>query len=310
MQENWIGKSSGMNLDFALTVPVEISPNQAISNIRIYTTRPDTLFGAAFVAIAANHPLAAALQRTPELTRFLSEISRLGTSEAAIETAEKLGFDTGLKVVNPLSPNEQLPVYIANFVLMDYGTGAIFGCPAHDQRDLDFARKYHLPVKLVVKPTDAADDFAITDTAFKEDGILVNSDFLNGMTIKAAKERVIAKLSAEGRGEAKTVYRLRDWGVSRQRFWGCPIPIIHCQACGIVPVPESQLPVILPYEGLSFDLPGNPLASHPSWKHTNCPSCGGAAERETDTLDTFFESSWYFLRLATQNSRSRSIHRQ
>ncbi|MDI9408869.1 MAG: leucine--tRNA ligase [Candidatus Pacebacteria bacterium] len=296
MQENWIGRSSGMTLDFNLTEPVHNGSDKPITAIKIYTTRPDTLFGAAFVAIAANHPLANGLESTPPLAQFLAEINQIGTSEAAMETAEKLGFDTGLKVINPLNPAQTLPVFIANFVLMDYGTGAIFGCPAHDQRDLDFARKYGLPVTVVVKPRNAGEEFTVTDTAFKEEGIMINSEFLNGLDAKTAKERVIAQLSAANQGQASVAYRLRDWGVSRQRFWGCPIPIIHCQKCGIVPVPESQLPVELPYEGLTFDQPGNPLDRHPSWKHVPCPDCGGKAERETDTLDTFFESSWYFLR--------------
>jgi leucyl-tRNA synthetase len=226
----------------------------------------------------------------------------MGTSEAVIEAAEKKGFDTGIRARHPLAPDIELPVYVANFVLMEYGTGAIFGCPAHDQRDLDFARKYGLPVLPVVLPKGVdAKDFSVGDTAYVEDGTIINSGFLDGLTVEDAKRAVGERLEKLGAGERTIIYRLRDWGVSRQRYWGCPIPVIHCPRCGIVPVPESALPVTLPSD-VTFDRPGNPLAHHPTWKHVDCPRCGGKAERETDTLDTFFESSWYFLRYCSPRS--------
>ncbi len=304
MQENWIGRSEGLRLVFGLD-------GQPDETLEIYTTRPDTLHGAAFLAIAANHPLAAKLARDDAaLAEFIAECNRMGTSEAALETAEKKGFKTGLYALNPLVDGQKLPVYVANFVLMDYGTGAIFGCPAHDQRDLDFARKYDLPVKVVVAPegVDPA-GIVIGDEAYSEDGVLVNSGALNGLSVPEAKARVIAMMEERGIGQRSVNYRLRDWGVSRQRYWGCPIPVIHCQTCGVVPVPEDQLPVTLP-EDVSFDKPGNPLDHHPSWKHTTCPCCGAAARRETDTFDTFFESSWYFARYAAPQETGRGFTKE
>ncbi|GAB4188033.1 MAG: leucine--tRNA ligase [Thalassobaculales bacterium] len=294
MQERWIGKSEGARVRFDLA--------GRDGTIEVFSTRHDTLFGASFLAISPNHPLAGELAAAdPALAAFVADCNRIGTSEAAIETAEKKGFDTGLKVRHPLDPDWLLPVYVANFVLMEYGTGAIFGCPAHDQRDLDFARKYGLPVLPVVRPKDAA-GIEIGAEAFTENqsGILFNSRFLDGLAVPAAKQAMAAKLAAMGRGEAVVQFRLRDWGVSRQRYWGCPIPVIHCDACGVVPVPEDQLPVTLP-EDVSFDRPGNPLDHHPSWKHVACPACGRPARRETDTFDTFFESSWYFARFCDAN---------
>jgi leucyl-tRNA synthetase len=298
MQENWIGKSSGARLTFPLAGrndPVEV-----------YTTRPDTLFGASFLAISPDHPLAAEMaERNPALAEFIAECRQTGTSEAVIETAEKRGFDTGLKAIHPFDSNWQLPVYVANFVLMEYGTGAIFGCPAHDQRDLDFARKYGLPVTPVVVPAGTdADAFSVGDEAYTGPGALAHSQFLDGLDVEGGKQRAIAELESLGRGYGTTVYRLRDWGVSRQRYWGCPIPIIHCAACGIVPVPKEQLPVTLPLD-VDFDKPGNPLSHHPTWKHVACPTCGGKAERETDTFDTFFESSWYFARFCSPHVSDR-----
>jgi leucyl-tRNA synthetase len=293
MQENWIGRSVGLELrfDFAKQAP------DKDAGISVYTTRPDTLFGASFLAIAPDHPLAERLaERDPAVAEFIQLTRRGGASEAEIESAEKLGYDTGLEVVHPFDPSWRLPVWIANFVLMDYGTGAIFGCPAHDQRDLEFARKYALPVKPVVLP--AGEDparFSIGAEAWTGPGRIFNSDFMDGLEAEAAKAAAIARAEAEGRGKGAVVYRLRDWGVSRQRGWGCPIPVIHCPACGVVAVPESDLPVRLP-ESLDFSHPGNPLVHHPTWKHVACPECGGAAERETDTLDTFVDSSWYFAR--------------
>jgi len=292
MQHNWIGRSEGARVRFEL----QGRPDR----LEVFTTRPDTLFGASFCAIAANHPLAQEMAAgNPELTAFIAECNRMGTSEEAIETAEKMGYDTGLKAKHPFVPGKALPVYVANFVLMEYGTGAIFGCPGHDQRDLDFARKYGLPVVPVVAPRDADPAaFAIGDTAFVDDGVMINSDFLDGLDVPAAKRAAIDRLAAQQDGESAITYRLRDWGVSRQRYWGCPIPVIHCPGCGVVPVPVADLPVLLP-DDVEFDSPGNPLERHPTWKNVDCPTCGGAARRETDTCDTFFDSSWYFARFCS-----------
>jgi leucyl-tRNA synthetase len=292
MQENWIGRSEGARVLFAIAGNDE--------SIEVFTTRQDTLFGASFLALSPNHPLAQRLAKDdPALTSFIAECNRVGTSEAVVETAEKLGYATSLEAVHPFDDSRRVPIYIANFVLMEYGTGAIFGCPAHDQRDLEFARKYRLPVIPVVLPPGADPaNFAVGEAAYVEDGTVFNSAFLDGLSVAEAKQASAERLEALGRGEASTVYRLRDWGISRQRYWGCPIPIIHCKACGIVSVPEKDLPVTLP-EDVGFEVPGNPLDHHPTWKHVPCPSCGGAAQRETDTLDTFFDSSWYFLRFCS-----------
>ena len=295
MQANWIGRSEGAELRFALE-----TPEAAIDSVPVYTTRPDTLFGMSFLAIAAEHKLAAAIAaRDPAAAAFVAECRSLGTSEAVIEAAEKLGYDTGLRVRHPFLPDATFPVWIANFVLTEYGTGALFGCPAHDQRDLEFARKYNLQVTPVVLPpdTDAA-TFAIGSAAYTGPGTMIGSDFLNGMAVDAAKPAAIAALEARGLGQGVTNWRLRDWGVSRQRYWGCPIPIIHCAACGVVPVPDADLPLRLP-DDATFDKPGNPLDHHPTWKHTTCPTCGKAALRETDTFDTFVDSSWYFARFCS-----------
>ncbi|WP_181560944.1 leucine--tRNA ligase [Sphingobium sp. B10D3B] len=294
MQENWIGKSQGMQFRFRLATPVG-----EIQELEVFSTRPDTLFGASFAAIAADHPIALALaQDNADLAAFAEECRRSGTAAADLETQEKKGFDTGLSVVHPLDPDWKLPLFVANFVLMDYGTGAVFGCPAHDQRDLDFARKYMLPVERVVAP-QGEEQAPIHDEAYTGPGRLVNSRFLDGMAVEDAKAEVIRRAEAEGWGKGTTVWRLRDWGVSRQRYWGTPIPFIHCSDCGVVPVPKAQLPVVLP-EDVSFDVPGNPLDRHSTWKHVDCPKCGKAAVRETDTLDTFVDSSWYFIRFASQ----------
>jgi len=318
MQENWIGRSEGLKFRFAL-VDALPSPSLAAlafpssanagegqarerqgergATIEVFTTRPDTLMGASFVAIAANHPLAQAqAAQDSTLAAFIADLKQGGTATADIETAEKLGRDTGLCVAHPLDPAWHLPVWAANFVLMEYGTGAIFGVPGHDQRDLDFARKYGLPVKRVVAAGDA--DEPIGTEAYTGPGRIVNSGPLDGLTIADAKAAVAARARAEGWGEPTTVFRLRDWGVSRQRYWGTPIPIIHCARCGPVAAPRDSLPIVLP-EDVSFDRPGNPLARHPTWKHVDCPQCHGPAERETDTLDTFADSSWYFLRFAS-----------
>ncbi|WP_448205192.1 leucine--tRNA ligase [Azospirillum sp. sgz302134] len=303
MQENWIGKSTGVRFRF------DVKGRE--DKLEVFTTRPDTLFGASFAAISANHPLAAELAATnPALAEFIAECNRLGTSEEAIETAEKKGFDTGLRVVHPFDPDWELPVFVANFVLMEYGTGAIFGCPAHDQRDLDFARKYGLPVTPVVIPADADPaTFTVGDEAYTGPGLLRNSRFLDGLEVEPAKQEVGKRLEEKGQGERTTQYRLRDWGVSRQRYWGCPIPVIHCESCGIVPVPEKDLPVVLP-EDVTFDKPGNPLDHHPTWKHTTCPTCGKPAVRETDTFDTFIESSWYFARFCSPKVEDQAFTRE
>ena len=291
MQENWIGKSQGLEFSFRLA--------GGAPGFDVFTTRPDTLYGASFAAISPDHPLAERLAKdSPELAAFIEECRRQGTSAEQLETAEKLGFDTGLAVEHPLDPDWHLPVWVVNYVLMDYGTGAIFGCPAHDQRDLDFARKYDLAVHRVIADGDEDGQLFHGDEAYVGPGRLVNSHFLDGMGIDEAKAAVIARAEHEGWGKGTTVWRLRDWGVSRQRYWGTPIPFIHCPACGLVPVPKSQLPVTLP-EDADFSVPGNPLDRHPTWKHVACPSCGGEALRETDTLDTFVDSSWYFLRFAS-----------
>ena len=296
MQENWIGKSRGLRLTFAFAEP---PPAGFEAGLEVYTTRPDTLYGASFVAIAPDHPLAAAVAaRDAETAAFIEECRRGGISEAELEGGEKKGHDTGLTVEHPFDPSWRLPLWIANFVLMDYGAGAIFGCPAHDQRDLDFARKYTLPVTPVVLPPGADEEaFDVFDEAYVGPGRIFNSAFMDGMEIEDAKAAAIARVEAEGRGQGATVFRLRDWGISRQRYWGAPIPVIHCSKCGPVAAPDEQLPVVLP-DDVTFDRPGNPLAHHPSWKHVACPVCGGPAERETDTLDTFVDSSWYFARFA------------
>jgi len=299
MQKNWIGRSEGLLVRFALD-PAS-TPNGE-TELEVFTTRPDTLFGAKFMALAPDHPLAAAAAKhNPALAEFIKQCKHRGTAQAEIETAEKLGFDTGIRARHPFDAAWELPVYVANFIVMEYGTGAIFGCPAHDQRDLDFVNKYGLGnVPVVCPPGVDPKTFGITDTAYDGDGTMINSRFLNGMTSAAAKEEVARRLERERRNnrpvaERQVNYRLRDWGISRQRYWGCPIPIIHCQRCGAVPVPEKDLPVTLP-EDVTFDRPGNPLDHHPTWKHVACPQCGGPARRETDTMDTFVDSSWYFER--------------
>jgi leucyl-tRNA synthetase len=299
MQKNWIGRSEGLLIRFELDPAT--TPNGE-TELEIFTTRQDTLFGAKFMALSPDHPLAAAAARkNSALAEFIAACKQHGTAQELIDKAEKIGFDTGMKAIHPLDPNWQLPIYVANFVLMDYGTGAIFGCPAHDQRDLEFANKYGLGnTSVVCPPNQDPAHFVITDTAYDGDGVLINSRFLDGMPIDAAKEAVSRRLESESRGnrpvaQRQVNFRLRDWGISRQRYWGCPIPIIHCGACGVVPVPERDLPVTLP-DDVDFDRPGNPLDRHPTWKHVSCPQCGLPSRRETDTMDTFVDSSWYFAR--------------
>jgi leucyl-tRNA synthetase len=290
MQENWIGKSQGLQFKFDLSTG---------GSVEVYSTRPDTIFGASFVAVAADHPIAqAAAVGRPEVEDFIALCKQGGTTAAELETAEKLGFDTGITAKHPFT-GAPLPVYIANFVLMDYGTGAVMAVPGHDQRDFEFATKYALPILRVVATSAEDADKPFDGESEAGDGVLVNSGFLDGLTVAEAKAQVIARAEAEGWGEGKTVWRLRDWGVSRQRYWGTPIPFIHCEVCGVVPVPKKHLPVVLP-EDVDFQTPGNPLVRHPTWKHVDCPQCGAPARRETDTLDTFVDSSWYFLRFASQ----------
>ncbi len=296
MQENWIGRSKGLQMTWKWAGTfADQAPAGCEAGVEIYTTRPDTLFGASFLGLAPDHPVSKQLaEADPRVAAFVAECRKGGASQAEIEQAEKIGWDTGLKVVHPFTGAE-VPVWIANFILSEYGTGAIFACPAHDQRDLDFARKYHLPVLPVVRPEGAGDDFSVADEAYTGPGSIFHSDFLDGLDIEAAKAEAIRRVEAAGAGQGATIYRLRDWGVSRQRYWGCPIPIIHCPSCGPVEVPADQLPVELP-EDVTFDVPGNPLDRHATWKHVKCPSCGAEATRETDTLDTFVDSSWYFAR--------------
>jgi leucyl-tRNA synthetase len=299
MQRNWIGRSEGLHVRFVLDPAT--TPNRE-HELEVFTTRHDTLFGAKFMALSPDHPLAlAAAAKSSALGQFIAESKRHGTAQQLIDTAEKKGFDTGIKAIHPFDPDWKLPVYVANFILMDYGTGAIFGCPAHDQRDLDFANKYGLGnTPVVCPPGQDPATFVITDTAYDGDGCMINSRFLDGMTSEGAKEEVARLLEGQSRGNRPVAtrqvnFRLRDWGISRQRYWGCPIPVIHCDACGIVPVPDSDLPVELP-DDVDFDRPGNPLDRHPTWKHVACPKCARAARRETDTMDTFVDSSWYFAR--------------
>ncbi|HEX5236938.1 MAG TPA: leucine--tRNA ligase [Sphingomicrobium sp.] len=295
MQQNWIGKSRGLQFRFALAEPIEDH-----ASVEVFTTRADTIFGASFVAIAADHPLARAVaEKDAEAAAFIEECRAGGTSAAELETAEKKGYRTELEVIHPLDPDWRLPVYIANFVLMDYGTGALFGVPGHDQRDYEFAHKYDLPIRRVMAAsTDVASE-PIGAEAESAPGVAVNSRFLDGLATEEAAAEVIRRAEEQGWGRGTVQYRLRDWGVSRQRYWGTPIPIVHCPKCGAVPVPRDQLPVVLP-EDIDFDRPGNPLDRHPTWKHVDCPTCGGRAIRETDTLDTFVDSSWYFIRFASQ----------
>jgi leucyl-tRNA synthetase len=295
MQENWIGKSRGLQFRFRLTEPVG-----GTEDVEVFTTRPATIFGASLVAVAADHPIARSLAATDaKAAEFVAECKAGGTSAAEIETAEKKGYATGLEVVHPLDPEWRLPVYIANFVLMDYGTGAIFGVPGHDQRDFEFATQYDLPIQRVVAASSELASEPIGEEAACSPGIAVNSRFLDGLTTTQAAAEIIRRAEAAGWGHGTVQYRLPDWGVSRQRHWGTPNPILRCPSCGPVPVPRDQLPVVLP-EDVSFDSPGNPLDRHPSWKHVECPACGGAAMRETDTFDTFVDSSWYFIRFASQ----------
>ena len=300
MQENWIGKSRGLQFAFST-----IGAPEGHDRIEVYTTRPDTLLGASFVGISPDHPLAKLLEQdNDEVAAFCAECRKGGTTEEAIETAEKLGFDTGIRVRHPFDTSEEMPVYIANFILMDYGTGAIFGCPAHDQRDFEFATKYELPIISTFLPSEDADEtFSEAFVPAKTDNVYYNRGFAGDahQTGLEAIDAAIDFCEENGVGHGVTKYRLRDWGLSRQRYWGCPIPVVHCEACGVVPEKKENLPVELPYD-VSFDTPGNPLDRHPTWRNCSCPACGGPALRETDTMDTFVDSSWYFARFTAPNA--------
>jgi leucyl-tRNA synthetase len=300
MQANWIGRSEGLTMKFALE---GAKLPKKLGVLEVFTTRHDTIFGASFMAISPEHPLAKHVaKRSKELQLFIEECARIGTSEQELAHAEKRGFDTGLVALHPFKAEVKLPVYVANFILMGYGTGAIFGCPGHDQRDLDFARKYGLAVTpVVLPPGEDPKSYAIANEAYPGEGRMINSEFLDGLTIEEAKGKIAALMEERGTGKRKVNYRLRDWGVSRQRYWGCPIPVIHCENCGVVPVPDSDLPVTLP-EDATFDVPGNPLDRHPTWKHAACPACGQPGRRETDTMDTFVDSSWYFVRFTAPHA--------
>ncbi len=310
MQANWIGRSRGLQFAFS-TVDAPAGHDR----IDVYTTRPDTLMGASFVGISPDHPLAKALEKdNPEVAAFCAECRRMGTSEVDLETAEKRGFDTGLKVRHPFDTAWELPIYIANFILMDYGTGAIFGCPAHDARDLEFARKYDLPVVSTYMPIDAPADFVAPEDGgdayvpLKSEKVTYVKGFSGGPEQSGEQgiAQAIAFCETSGVGHGVTKFRLRDWGLSRQRYWGCPIPVVHCETCGTVPEKVENLPVELPYDEdgtpIDFSVPGNPLDRHPTWRDTPCPKCGAAAKRETDTMDTFVDSSWYFARFTSPHA--------
>lgn len=302
MQRNWIGRSLGLQFRFRT-----VGAPEGFEQLEVFTTRHDTLFGASFAAVSFDHPLATALESDPETAAFIDACRRDAISEESIEKAEKAGLKTGVRVIHPFVPGLELPVFIANFVLMGYGTGAIFGCPAHDGRDLEFARKYGLRVVPVVCPEEAdPGTFEIGDEPWLGAGRMINSSFLDGLDIEAAKAEVTRRFEASGDGEGRVMYRLRDWGLSRQRYWGCPIPVVHCENCGVVPERKENLPVRLPMD-VSLDRPGNPLDRHDAWRNVRCPSCGGPAQRETDTMDTFVDSSWYFVRFTAPRAASPTV---
>ncbi|MEM7289039.1 MAG: leucine--tRNA ligase [Pseudomonadota bacterium] len=304
MQSNWIGKSRGARITFPFVKSDGIVEDALIC----FSTRPDTLYGASFMAIAAEHPITLELAKSnPELDAFVKECRQIGTAAADIETAEKKGVDLGLTVAHPFIEGKELPVYAANFVLMDYGSGAIFGCPAHDQRDLDFARKYDLEVTSVVAGLETPETpVEVADVAFVDDGVLVNSGPMSGKRKDDAINTAIDVLAEKELAEEEINFRLRDWGLSRQRYWGCPIPVVHCDECGVVPEKEENLPIELP-EDVTFDVPGNPLDRHPTWRNVPCPACGKPARRETDTMDTFVDSSWYFARFISPRAETPTV---
>ena len=304
MQANWIGQSKGLQFAFDT-----VGAPAGFDKLEVYTTRPDTLLGASFAAISADHPLAKALESNPKVAEFVALCRKGGTSAVEIETAEKIGIDTGLRVKHPLDPSVELPVWIANFILMDYGTGAIFGCPAHDARDFEFATKYGLTIKSVFV-AEGADDAPLSEpfVPMKSEPVRYIRGFAGPalQTGEAAVTAAIAHAEAAGFGHGVTNYRLRDWGISRQRYWGCPIPVVHCDACGVVAEKKANLPVELPYD-VTFDIPGNPLDRHPTWRNCACPTCGAPARRETDTMDTFVDSSWYFARFTAPHAATPTV---
>jgi leucyl-tRNA synthetase len=311
MQRNWIGRSEGLQFKLDLVD----GKDKPAGQLEVFSTRHDTIFGMTFCAVSVDHPLAQQVAKSDEkLARYIEAAHRAGTSEEALEKAEKTGYDLGLRVVHPFIEGKTVPVFAANFVLMVYGTGAIFGCPGHDQRDFDFCKAMGLDIIPVVAPADLKGDALDTyiseydsrDEIFDGDGVLINSEFLNGMSIEDAKNEIARRYEDKGKGERKVNFRLRDWGISRQRYWGCPIPVVHCDDCGVVPVPEKDLPVKLP-DDVTFDKPGNPLERHPTWKKVACPSCGKDARRETDTFDTFVDSSWYFARFCSPHADVPSV---
>ena len=296
MQKNWIGKSYGCEINF------KIDSKSKFREIKVFTTRPDTIFGASFIALSVDHPFAKNFKKNKNFLSFKSECTKMGTTEEALANAEKIGFSTGIFALHPFMKKTKLPIYFANFVLMDYGTGAIFGCPAHDQRDLDFANKYELKVLPVVKPENVdSNKFTITNEAFTDNGILFNSDFLNNLTVKKAIEKVIKIITKKKLGKKKITFRLKDWGVSRQRYWGCPIPVVYNNKGKAIPVKKADLPILLP-EDVDLTVTGNPLEKHATWKFTKLSS-GEKVTRETDTLDTFVDSSWYFLRFCSPKNK-------
>ncbi len=295
MQKNWIGKSFGCEINFEI--------KNSNDKIKVFTTRPDTIFGASFIALSADHIISKKFINSKEFVQFKKECNKTGTTEEALANAEKIGFNSGLSVIHPFIKDKLIPIYFANFVLMDYGSGAIFGCPAHDQRDFEFAKKYDLKILKVVSDKSNNDDKEILKEAYTGDGKIINSDFLNGLDVQSAKEKIIRVIEEKSIGEKKTLFRLKDWGVSRQRYWGCPIPMIYLEDGSVVPVDKSELPIELP-EDINLNSNGNPLDNHPTWKLTTQKSTGKKAIRETDTLDTFVDSSWYFLRFCSPNHKS------
>ena len=299
MQKNWIGKSEGCEIIFK---------TQNKKNIKVFTTRPDTIYGASFIAISADHPLTKDCEKDKNFIKFKEECNKMGTTEEALANAEKIGFDTKIKALHPFDVKKSLPVYVSNFVLMDYGTGAIFGCPAHDQRDLEFARKYKLDVLPVVLPdNEKKDKYKIKETAYTGDGKLINSEFLDGLNVTQAKKKIIDSIEKKSIGKRKISFRLKDWGVSRQRYWGCPIPIVYKKDGTAITLSKKDLPVILP-EDIDLKVSGNPLEKHSSWKHTKLSSSGEEVTRETDTLDTFVDSSWYFLRFCSPKEKTHGFN--
>ena len=297
MQKNWIGKSIGCEITFQISDKKE--------KIKVFTTRPDTIFGASFLAVSIDHPICAQFEKANNFIKFKNECLKVGTTEEALAMAEKNGYNTNLLASHPFIKDKKIPIFVANFVLMDYGSGAIFGCPAHDQRDLEFARKYNLEIiEVVTENKDKPKNFKMLDEAYTSTGTLVNSDFLNGLDIETAKIKIIEIIEQKKIGRKKISFRLKDWGISRQRYWGCPIPMIYLDDGNVVPVEKSELPIKLP-DDIDLKKSGNPLANHPDWKNTLHKKTGKQATRETDTLDTFVDSSWYFMRFCSPKNKEK-----